>query len=54
MTAFSFKIGRDMHYREDEVVSAVRAVIDPETQHVKGVVLIDLKLRVLGRAASNR
>lgn len=42
-----------VHYREDEVVSAVRAVIDPETQRVKGVVLIDLKLRVLAEATKN-
>ncbi len=42
-----------VNYREDEVVSAVRAVIDPETQHVKGVVLIDLKLRVLAEATKN-
>ncbi|MCY9449977.1 sensor histidine kinase [Bacillus haynesii] len=42
-----------VHYKEDEVVSAVRAVIDPETQHVKGGVLIDLKLRVLAEATKN-
>ncbi|MDA7026459.1 sensor histidine kinase [Bacillus sp. CLL-7-23] len=42
-----------VHYREDEVVSAVRAVIDPGSQRVKGVILIDLKLRVLAEAAEN-
>ncbi|WP_317134959.1 cache domain-containing sensor histidine kinase [Bacillus changyiensis] len=42
-----------VHYREDEVVSAVRAVIDPDSQRVKGVILIDLKLRVLAEAAEN-
>ncbi|KAA6449545.1 HAMP domain-containing protein [Bacillus swezeyi] len=46
-------IRNHVHYREDEVVSAVRAVIDPETQRVKGVVLIDLKLRVLAEATKN-
>ncbi|MGR3205277.1 cache domain-containing sensor histidine kinase [Bacillus glycinifermentans] len=40
-------------YGEDEVVTAVRAVIDPETQRVKGVILIDLKLRVLAEATKN-
>ncbi|WP_232510314.1 cache domain-containing sensor histidine kinase [Paenibacillus crassostreae] len=38
-------------YRENEVVSAVRAIIDPETQVVQGVVLVDLKLRVIAETA---
>lgn len=36
-----------MNYENDEVVSVVRAVTDPETQEVRGVILIDLKLRVI-------
>ncbi|MFD1955558.1 sensor histidine kinase [Paenibacillus thailandensis] len=35
------------NYKDDEVVSAVRAVLDPDTQRPDGVVLIDLKLRVI-------
>ncbi|OKP69827.1 histidine kinase [Paenibacillus sp. P3E] len=38
-------------YKESEVVSAVRAIVDPETQVVQGVVLIDLKLRVIAETA---
>ncbi|KGE16744.1 histidine kinase [Paenibacillus wynnii] len=38
-------------YKESEVVSAVRAIIDPETQVVQGVVLVDLKLRVIAETA---
>ncbi|WP_186576031.1 cache domain-containing sensor histidine kinase [Aquibacillus kalidii] len=36
-----------VNYKNDEVVSVVRAVIDPFTQKVQGVILIDLKLRVI-------
>jgi two-component system sensor histidine kinase YesM len=35
------------NYKDSEVVSAVRAILDPDTQKVLGVVLIDLKLRVI-------
>lgn len=38
-------------YKESEVVSAVRAIVDPETQVVQGVVLVDLKLRVIAETA---
>lgn len=38
-------------YKESEIVSAVRAIIDPETQVVQGVVLVDLKLRVIAETA---
>ncbi|MEK8213309.1 MULTISPECIES: cache domain-containing sensor histidine kinase [unclassified Paenibacillus] len=38
-------------YKESEVVSAVRAIVDPETQMVQGVVLVDLKLRVIAETA---
>ncbi|SDY31662.1 two-component system, sensor histidine kinase YesM [Evansella caseinilytica] len=40
-------IASHVNYKEDEVVSVVRAIIDPDTQEEKGVVLIDLKLRVI-------
>ncbi|WP_054940266.1 cache domain-containing sensor histidine kinase, partial [Paenibacillus ihuae] len=38
-------------YKESEVVSAVRAIVDPDTQVVQGVVLVDLKLRVIAETA---
>ncbi|ARA99605.1 MULTISPECIES: cache domain-containing sensor histidine kinase [Geobacillus] len=41
------------NYSSEEVVSAVRAILEPETQKVKGVVLIDLKLRVIAEATKN-
>lgn len=40
-------------YQENELVSMARAVLDPETQQVQGVVLIDLKLRVIAEAAKD-
>ncbi len=36
-----------VNYKNDEVVSAVRAVIDPISQEVVGVILIDLKVRTV-------
>ncbi len=36
-----------VNYQNDEVVSVVRAVVDPYTQDVLGVIMIDLKLRVI-------
>lgn len=42
-----------VHYGEDEVVSVVRAILDPDTKQVKGVILIDLKVRVIAEAARN-
>ncbi|HUC94028.1 MAG TPA: sensor histidine kinase [Paenibacillus sp.] len=35
------------NYKDSEVVSVVRAILDPDTQQTEGVVLIDLKLRVI-------
>ncbi|MEX1029723.1 MAG: sensor histidine kinase [Paenibacillaceae bacterium] len=35
------------NYKDDEVISVVRAILDPDTQITKGVILIDLKLRVV-------
>ncbi|MGM7719978.1 cache domain-containing sensor histidine kinase [Metabacillus sp. Hm71] len=42
-----------VNYKNSEVVTVVRAIIEPETQEVKGVVLIDLKLRVIAEATKN-
>ena len=36
-----------VNYKDSEIVSVVRAIQDPETGKTKGVVLIDLKLRVI-------
>jgi len=36
-----------VNYKDSEIVSVVRAIQDPETGNTKGVVLIDLKLRVI-------
>lgn len=36
-----------VNYKNDEVVTVVRAVTDPQTLEVKGVILIDMKLRVI-------
>lgn len=40
-----------VNYKGSEVISVVRAILDPDTQKVKGVVLIDLKLRVIAETA---
>ena len=40
-------------YKDSEVISAVRAILDPQTQAVLGVVLIDLKLRVIAETAQD-
>ncbi|ENH98017.1 multi-sensor signal transduction histidine kinase [Gracilibacillus halophilus YIM-C55.5] len=42
-----------VNYQNDEVVSVVRAVTDPFTNEVKGVILIDLKLRVIAEAVQD-
>jgi len=42
-----------INYKDDEVVTVVRAILDRETQEVIGVILIDLKIRVLGEAMNN-
>lgn len=42
-----------VNYQEDEVISVVRAIIDPDTQGLKGVILIDLKLRVIAETAKD-
>ncbi|QYR23918.1 sensor histidine kinase [Paenibacillus sp. sptzw28] len=40
-------------YKDNEVISAVRAIVDPDTQKVMGVVLIDLKLRVISETVQD-
>ena len=40
-------------YKDSEVVSFVRAVVDPITQEVKGVIMIDLKLRVFSETVKD-
>lgn len=40
-------------YKDSEVVSFVRAVVDPITQEVKGVIMIDLKLRVFAETVKD-
>ncbi|WP_055107292.1 cache domain-containing sensor histidine kinase [Paenibacillus ihumii] len=49
----SRSVTNHVHYKNSEVVSAVRAILDPDTQQVKGVVLIDLKLRVIAETAQD-
>lgn len=46
-------ITNQVNYKNSEVVSVVRAILDPDTEEVKGVVLIDLKLRVIAEATKN-
>ncbi|MEH7177011.1 sensor histidine kinase [Neobacillus vireti] len=36
-----------INYTDNEIVAGARAIVDPETEKVIGVVLIDLKLRVI-------
>ncbi|MUT64609.1 sensor histidine kinase [Paenibacillus sp. NEAU-GSW1] len=44
---FSRNVTTHANYKDNEVVSVVRAIQDPDTQKTQGVVLIDLKLRVI-------
>ncbi|MFC3343390.1 cache domain-containing sensor histidine kinase [Paenibacillus abyssi] len=50
-------VGRNLtshiYYKDNEVVTVVRAILDPDTQQVQGVVLIDLKIRVIAEAAKD-
>lgn len=46
-------VANHVNYKDTEVVSVVRAILDPDTQEVKGVVLVDLKLRVIAEAAKD-
>ncbi|OWA33287.1 histidine kinase [Saccharibacillus sp. O16] len=40
-----------VNYRDNEVVTVARAVVDPDTERTMGVVLIDLKLWTISKAA---
>ena len=40
-------------YKDEDIVSVVRAILDPETQAVQGVILIDLKLRVIAETVQD-
>lgn len=42
-----------VNYKNDEVVSVVRAVVDPFTEEVQGVILIDLKVRVIAETVKD-
>ncbi|WP_312099343.1 sensor histidine kinase [Niallia sp.] len=42
-----------INYKEDEIVTVVRAIVNRDTQEISGVILIDLKLRVIGEAMNN-
>lgn len=46
----SWGIANHSNYKDSELISAARAIVDPDTREVKGVVLIDLKLRVIAEA----
>lgn len=50
---FNRHIKSNVQYNDQEVVSVVRAIIDPDTQKVKGVVLMDLKLLVIAEATKD-
>jgi two-component system sensor histidine kinase YesM len=41
------------NYKEEDVISVVRAILNPNTQQVEGVILIDLKLRVIAEAVKD-
>jgi two-component system, sensor histidine kinase YesM len=40
-------------YKNEDVVTVVRSVVNPFTNEVEGVILIDLKLRVIAESAKN-
>ncbi|MDR4316169.1 sensor histidine kinase [Niallia circulans] len=42
-----------INYKDEDVVTVVRAIVDRDTQEITGVLLIDLKLRVIGEAMNN-
>jgi len=42
-----------VNYKDEDIVSVVRAIVDPETQAVQGVVLIDLKLRIIAETVKD-
>ena len=46
-------ITNHVDFNDSEIVSGVRAILDPDTQEVVGVVLIDLKLRLISETIEN-
>ena len=46
-------VASHVNYRDSEIVSVVRAILDTDTQEVLGVALLDLKLRVIAEAAKD-
>lgn len=46
-------IASHVNYQDDQVISVVRAVMDPTTQEEKGVILVDLKLRVIAETVKD-
>ncbi|MBZ9532988.1 sensor histidine kinase [Cytobacillus oceanisediminis] len=42
-----------INYKDNDVVTVVRAIVNRDTQEISGVILIDLKLRVIGEAINN-
>ncbi len=42
-----------VEYQDDEVISVVRAIMDPETNRAVGVILIDFKLRIIAETLKN-
>lgn len=42
-----------VNYKDNEVISVVRAIMDPDTQELQGVILIDLKLRIIAETAQD-
>lgn len=46
-------IATHYNYKNEDVISVVRAILDPDTQETKGVVLIDLKLRVIAETVKD-
>ncbi|MZQ86267.1 HAMP domain-containing protein [Paenibacillus sp. 5J-6] len=40
-------------YKDEDIVSVVRAILDPQSQAVMGVILIDLKLRVIAETVQD-
>jgi two-component system sensor histidine kinase YesM len=49
----SNNIEMNASYQSSELISAVRAIVDPKTKQVKGVVLIEMKARVIAETAKS-
>ncbi|MBU9712580.1 cache domain-containing sensor histidine kinase [Evansella tamaricis] len=46
-------IASHVNYQEEEIISVARSIIDPISQEEKGVILIDLKVRVIGETVKD-